>query len=39
MEIENRIYKKNKYISKLSVDISKWKKIAMNYALLNKKKD
>ena len=39
MEIENQIYKKNQIISKLNVDKAKLKKIAINYALLSKKKD
>ncbi len=39
MEIENKIYKKNQIISKLNVEKSRLKKLAISYALMNNKKD
>ena len=39
MEIENKIHKKNRIISKLYIEKSKYKKIAIDFALTNNKKD
>ena len=39
MEIENKIYKQKKIISKLNVEKSELKKFALQQLLRNKKKD
>jgi hypothetical protein len=39
MEIENKLFKQKKIISKLNVEKSKLKKYALSQVLRNKKKD